>query len=196
MGDTLKITHGQGNMLLNGAVGNKFPASVGERKFNEGAQAKINEKFRLLGKLMKKAATKKDGRFMFGVFSNWKPIELKTSKMDAGGSIEMVDVQKETIYNLIDQDLEYELADVTGAAKSGIYWLCYLWSNPSSPICQNPGFQDEVVWPLVEMIGKAGALRTDIGLKDEGDDEYFGEEKGEVGKVLQMPKKEPANAEA
>lgn len=177
MGDTIKISHGMGNVLINGAISVKFPKEIGTRSFDEKAQAKIAEKFGLLFKKLKKMSTKRNGGYMFGDFQNWKATEVRRGSMSAGGSVEMQNLHTETEYNLIDQDLEIELTELTGAHKSGIYWLCYLWTHPASPICQAQGVQQEVVWPLIEMIGKTGDLRKDIGLVSDGDEEYFGDSK-------------------
>lgn len=177
MGECIKVTHAMGNVLLNAAISTKFPKEVGTRSFDEKAQAKIGEKFRLLFKKLKKSATKRNGSYLFGAFENWKASEISRGTMNAGGSVEMQNLQKETVYNLVDQDLEIEIKDLTGAEKSGIYWLCYLWAHPASPSCQSGGIQEDVVWPLVEMIGKTADLRKDIGLVTDGDDEYFGDSK-------------------
>lgn len=185
MGDSIKITHAMGNVLLNGSMQGKCPKDVGGRAFNDQAQAKINEKFRLLFKKMKKLSTKRSGNYLFGSFDNWKGVEInRPAVMTAGGSVEMQNVQKETQWNLIDQDLEINMPDLTGAEKSGIYWLCYLWCHPASQTSQNPGTQEEIIWPLIEMIGKTADLRKDIGLVTDGDDEYF----GDVAKVAEPAK--------
>ena len=174
----MKITHAQGNVLLNGSMQGKMPKDVGGRAFNDQAQAKINEKFRLLFKKMKKLSTKKSGNYLFGQIENWKGVEVnRPGTMTGDGSIEMQKVQKETVWNIVDQDIEVDFPELTGAEKSGIYWLCYLWCHPASPTVQNPGMQEEVIWPLIDMIGKTGDLRKDIGLLSEGDEEYFGDVK-------------------
>lgn len=188
MGDSIKITHTQGNVLLNGSMAGKFPKEVGGRAFNDQAQAKINDKFRLLFKKLKKISSKSDGSYLFGKKDNWKQIEVpKPQTMTASGSVEMQKVQTETQWSLVDADLEIELADLTGAEKSGIYWLCYLWCHPASPNCQNPGVQEDVIWPVIEKIGKTADLRKDIGLVSDGDEEYFGESKPAEKKAEAAP---------
>lgn len=149
----MTLTHQAAALILSAATKVAWPATLGTGDyglvFDDQERASIMESVVSVRDTLRKKSERKGKDWCVGEPANW------VSKGDEPGR-----------YTLVDLDLPIEI-ELTPMGRVGLYWLLLWMTHPASPAFQPGGIQEEVILPLVRMLGKEDALRYDLGLEEE-----------------------------
>lgn len=153
MAEAMTLTHQAAALLLSAATKVAWPATLGSGQyalvFDDQERASIMESVVELRDTLRRKSTLKGKEWCIGEATNWEP------KPD-----------EPTRHALKDLGLPLEVS-VSPMGLVGMYWLLLWMMHPASPAFQPGGIQEEVIYPLVRMLGKEESLRYDLGLLDD-----------------------------
>ena len=162
----ISITVEQGNNLFRAAYLWKFPKKVGEKSFSEGTVSTFNDYIRQFVKACKKVSPiwREEKRLYFGPREAWERLETVLTQRQRE-ELPIGSIPDDVQYKNKAKDMEVPIT-LTGEARQGLFWICYLMLHPSSDGMLAAGQQDDLVWPVVERLGNkaVATMQEHIGL--------------------------------
>jgi hypothetical protein len=150
----VKFTSEQGQLLLMMSVNFQPPEKIGEATYGAVERAQAREEVRLLFRDFKACsphvqALGKKQRLLFGPVDNWEEVR------DGKGEITQFQVRDTS------REIEVRLSE---DSISGLLWCLATFMDSSSPAPVSVMVAENVIWPLVEKLGKVRALQEALGL--------------------------------
>lgn len=156
---TVELTAEQGNWLLQRLAGFELPEKLGEVKYDSQARSNVKDDCRLAMRALRAIShyaklVGDDNRLVFGSEDNW------VKDVTADGKIRLVDAGR--LYKI----------EFNEDAVTGIMWMFYALLLPSERKDDGTVIHASVapitaelfIWPVVEQMNKAKALRSTLGL--------------------------------
>jgi hypothetical protein len=150
----VKLTAEQGQLLLMMAVNFQPPEKIGDATYSPVERAQAREEVRLLFRDFKAIsphvqALGKKQRLLFGPADGWE--EVRNDK----GEIIQFEVRDTS------REIEVRLSE---DSVSGLLWCLATFMDSGSPAPVSVMVAENVIWPLVEKLGKVRALQEALGL--------------------------------